>query len=121
MKTFWNILLFLSLIPIFGMWLFSDEGVAQMEVARWSTYSWLALFVIGRIVISRSNKKRKILDQELADKNKSVAEKRETDKRDAYSIAEQEIETDSKDESLWKKAFVDAGGDEGKQKALYLT
>ena len=45
---------------------------------------------------------------------------KQSDTSDAYAIAEQEIETDSKDERLWRKAFVDAGGDEGKQKALYM-
>ena len=51
--------------------------------------------------------------------NKALEEK-EKDTVDAYANAEQEIEANNKDEGIWKKAFVDADGDESKQKALYM-
>ena len=46
--------------------------------------------------------------------------KKEKKTLDGYAIAEREIESNNKDEILWKKAFVDADGDAGKQKALYM-
>ena len=117
MKILWNILLAASLFLLVVMWTLTPEtqrgGILGRDQLFLLNILWAVLFVIGRIVISRSKKRREASAEASADKS-------ESDTRDAYSIAEQEIETDSKDESLWKKAFVDAGGDEGKQKALYM-
>lgn len=39
---------------------------------------------------------------------------------DAYAIAAKEVESGDAQPGLWAKAFADAGGDQQKQKALYL-
>lgn len=99
-------LLLLAALFMYGM-VFITETTNPLgsQIANWMFGIWAAWVVLSFFLRRSANK---------------ALEEKEKDTVDAYAIAEQEIEANNKDEGIWKKAFVDADGDESKQKALYM-
>jgi len=103
-----------QVITVVLVWFFIGSMWEVLKYPDGLFIFFAVIFLISLFMVLSDKDRKKVVK-----KLRQYFPKKE-DQMKAYEIAGEEIKTNKIDEGLWKKAFVDAKGNENRQKALYM-